>query len=133
MPILPQGVAQSNTGRCSGLRCGAPSRVMAPQTWMLAASMSFLREAEEGQQVEVHVAELLGGDAERFEEIGAQRPLVEDELDVEGGLGRGVERGDLVVGEALGAQRRRVDAGRLVEVAVADGVGLDLGDLGLSE
>ena len=32
LPILPQGLAQSNTGRCSAFRKGAPSRVMAPVT-----------------------------------------------------------------------------------------------------
>ena len=44
-------------------------------------------------------------------------------------LQRGVEGGDLLVGEALGLERAGVDARRLVEVAVADGIGLDLGDL----
>ncbi|MCY1307180.1 hypothetical protein D9M70_570840 [compost metagenome] len=44
MPILPHGLAQSKTGRCSFLRNGAPSSVIAPQTWMLAASMSFLEK-----------------------------------------------------------------------------------------
>ena len=40
-------------------------------------------------------------------------------------------RGDLLVGEALGPERAGVDGRRLVEVAVADGIGLDLGDLAL--
>ena len=31
LPFLPQRLAQSKTGRCSGLRCGAPSMVMVPQ------------------------------------------------------------------------------------------------------
>ena len=31
LPILPHGLAQSKTGRCSSFRCGAPSSVMAPQ------------------------------------------------------------------------------------------------------
>ena len=44
LPMRPQGLAQSNTGRCSALRCGAPSSVMAPQTWVLAASMSALEK-----------------------------------------------------------------------------------------
>ena len=30
-PRRPQGLAQSNTGRCSSSTCGAPSRVIAPQ------------------------------------------------------------------------------------------------------
>jgi hypothetical protein len=37
---------------------------------------------------------------------------------------------DLGVGEALGLERAGVDAGRLVDVAVTDGIGLDLGQLG---
>src|SRR5205085_1258830 len=76
-----------------------------------------LAEAEEGQQVERHVAELGIADAEALEEIGAEGPLVEDEFYVERRLGRAVERGDLVVGKTLGAQGGRVDAGCLVEVA----------------
>ena len=31
-PVLPHLLAQSKTGRCSGLRWGAPSTVMVPQT-----------------------------------------------------------------------------------------------------
>ncbi len=30
-PVRPHGLAQSKTGRCSGFRCGAPSKVIAPQ------------------------------------------------------------------------------------------------------
>ena len=48
-----------------------------------------LGEAERGEQVEARVGELLGGDAERVAaEVLAQRPLVEGELDVEGGRQR---------------------------------------------
>ncbi len=59
-----------------------------------------------------------------------KRPLVERELDVERARELRFHRGDRLVGEALGLQRRMVDAGRLAERAVADGIGLDLGDLG---
>ena len=31
-PGGPQGLAQSNTAKCASFKCGAPSRVMAPQT-----------------------------------------------------------------------------------------------------
>ena len=31
LPFLPQRLAQSKTGRCSGFRCGAPSTVIVPQ------------------------------------------------------------------------------------------------------
>lgn len=40
----------------------------------------------------------------------------------------GIDGFDLVVREALGLQRAGIDR-RLVEVAMADGIGLDLGDL----
>src|SRR5215467_1965806 len=40
LPVRPHGLAQSKTARCSGLRCGAPSKVMAPQQKLLAASIS---------------------------------------------------------------------------------------------
>jgi hypothetical protein len=40
LPLRPHGLAQSKAGRCSGLRCGAPSRVIAPQQKLLAASIS---------------------------------------------------------------------------------------------
>ena len=40
LPILPHTLAQSNTDKCSLLRWGAPSSVIAPQTWILATSIS---------------------------------------------------------------------------------------------
>ncbi len=42
LPSRPHGLAQSNTGRCSSLRCGAPSSVIAPHTCILARSISDL-------------------------------------------------------------------------------------------
>src|ERR1700746_425853 len=38
--MRPHGLAQSNTERCSGFRCSAPSNVIAPQQKLLAASIS---------------------------------------------------------------------------------------------
>ena len=44
-----------------------------------------LGEAETGEQVEARLVERLGRDLQRVrEEVGAERPLVEDEADVEG-------------------------------------------------
>src|SRR6202035_5769328 len=40
VPLGPHGLAQSKTGRCSDFRCDAPSRVIAPQHQVLAASIS---------------------------------------------------------------------------------------------
>ena len=71
-----------------------------------------------------------GADAERVaDEIFAKGPLVEGELDVERGRQRLFDLGNGFVGEALCLQGRDVDAGRVGERAVADGVGLDLRDL----
>ena len=39
VPRLPQRLAQSNTGRCLSLRCGAPSTVCVPQMRRLSASI----------------------------------------------------------------------------------------------
>ena len=65
-------------------------------------------EAERGQQVEAGLLQLLGRDLQRAgEEIRAERPFVEDELDVEGARQRRLQLGDRGVGEALGAQASR--------------------------
>ena len=91
-----------------------------------------LGEAEAAQQVEAVVVELLVGDLEhRLAEVFAQGPLVEDELDVEG---RGQARLDLLdlgIAEALGAQLRMVQGGRVLQRAMAHGITDDLLDLGL--
>ncbi|MNI16182.1 hypothetical protein D3C73_695080 [compost metagenome] len=90
----------------------------------------LLREADMLEQVEAHVSELLVGNFQRvLEEVGAERPLVEDELDVEGSLGGAVDRFDLLVRKALGLQCAGVDARSLVQIAVTDRIGFDLGDL----
>ena len=92
-----------------------------------------LAEAKRGEQVEGGRGEVLGGDAELVAaEVFAQRPLVEGELDVEGCRQRLLDLGDRFVGEALGLQRGVVDRGRLRQRAVADRVGLDLGDIGFA-
>ncbi len=74
--------------------------------------------------------ELLVGNLQRaLQEVGAERPLVEDELDIEGALQSSVDGFHLFVREALSLQRRGVDGRRLVQVAVANGIGFDLGNL----
>ena len=40
LPIRPHTFAQSNTARCFLFKWGAPSRVIAPQTWIFATSIS---------------------------------------------------------------------------------------------
>ena len=75
-----------------------------------------LGEAERGEQVEARVGELLGRDAERGHEVLAQGPLVEGELDVEGGRQRLLHLLDRLRGEALRLERGVVDAGRLAEL-----------------
>ena len=65
---------------------------MAPQTCSLAASISFLEKPRCAQQVEAGLVQLLGRDLQRVgEELLAERPLVEDELDVEGGFERALD------------------------------------------
>jgi hypothetical protein len=62
---LAAGIGAVEDRQVLGFRCGAPSSVIAPQTWMLAGLDLLLREAEEGQQVEGEIVELLVGEAER--------------------------------------------------------------------
>ena len=88
------------------------------------------REAERGQKIEARRFIALGRDFQRLlQRLGAKRPFVEDEADVEGGGERGLGAGDRFVGEALGLERRMVDAGRMGERRPADRVGDDVGDL----
>ena len=66
-----------------------------------------LGEAERGEQIEARRLVALGRDFERpAQEIGAERPLVEDEADVEGAAQRRLDLGDRRLGQALGAQAR---------------------------
>ncbi len=100
---------------------------------MLAASISRLVKPRRAEQVERRRGELFRRECRARRGRSPRRgPLVEGELDVEGGRQRLLDLGDDVVGEALRLQGRVVDAGRLAERAVADGVGLDLGDLGFA-
>ena len=46
VPFLPHLLAQSKTGRCSALRCGAPSMVCVPQMCSLSCLDLLAREAE---------------------------------------------------------------------------------------
>ena len=92
-----------------------------------------LGEADVRQQVERGRGEHVGRHAELVaQEVLAERPLVERELDVERGRQRLLDLGDRLVVEAFRPQGRVVDAGRLAERAVADRIGLDLGDLGFA-
>ena len=89
-----------------------------------------LRETERGQKVEARRVVTLRRDLERLRErLGAKRPFVEDEADVEGGAKRGLDLVDRFVGEALGLERGVVDAGRMGERRPADRVSHDVGDL----
>ena len=117
--------------RCSFFRWGAPSSVIAPQTWTLAASISAFEKPRKLQQVEATCrrAARRSTFSVACEEVLAERPLVEDELDVEGGLQAALDRFDLLVGKPLAFSEPWVDAGRLVHVAMTHSIGLDLGDL----
>ncbi len=100
-----------------------------------------LAEADVREQVEGGRGDRLGRDAERLtQKLLAERPFVEHELDVEGGGQRLVDLLDDLRREPLGGKRRMVDRRRVRMVdrrrvrqrAVADRIGLDLGDLGLA-
>src|SRR3546814_20287575 len=87
----------------------------------------MLREADGGEQVEGEVVQLR---RREFQRVGAERlaegPLVEDELDVEGGGQCLLDLLDLGLAEAGGCEAAVVDAGRLEQGGVADGVADDL-------
>ena len=92
-----------------------------------------LGEAEMGEQVETRGREILGIDAELVtQEVRAERPFVEGELDVERGRQRLFDFLDRFGRKALGLERGVVDRGRLAERTVADGIDDDLGDLGFA-
>jgi hypothetical protein len=87
-------------------------------------------EAEVAQEVEARIAQLVRGDAEHLgAELLAERPLVEDEADVEGRGQRRLDLGDLLWAEAVADQRGVVYPRRVAERAVPDRVGDDLLDL----
>ena len=73
-------------------------------------------EAEPGEQVEGGIVHPRRRHLQRLgEEVGAHRPLVEDELDVEGAGQRLLDLRQLRVGETPRAKRRMIDAGRLAQ------------------
>jgi hypothetical protein len=92
-----------------------------------------LRIPQEGEQVEGRIVEPVRRHFQRAgEEVLAQGPAVEHELDVEGRFQALLHRLDLLVGKALGPQGAGVDGGSLAHGAVAHRIGLDLGDLGFA-
>ena len=91
----------------------------------------LLGEPQMVEQLEGGIGERRRWDLQRVcQELFAQRPSIERELDVEGRLERGVEPCQRRFSEALGLERGVVDGGRLDQRAVADSIGLDLGNLG---
>ena len=91
-------------------------------------------EAEVGEEVERRVVQLVGRHAERVR-VRKSSPsvhLLNTNRMSKALFSAALDRRDLVVGEALDAQRRRVDGRAPLERAVADRVGLDLGDLRLA-
>jgi len=80
-------------------------------------------EAERAQHVEIEIVGFLGIEAEHTgAELFADLPLVEDEADVVGGGERGLDRLDLLVGEAARTQALVIDARRTGQRAAADRV-----------
>ena len=100
---------------------------------MLAASISALAKPRCGEQIEARLIQFLSRDLQRSgQEINAERPFVEDEADVEGAGSAASTLSIAASVKPLARKRRVVDAGRLAERSVADGVGDDLGDLRLA-
>ena len=92
-----------------------------------------LGEAERGEQVEARRLIALGGDFQvAAQRLGAERPLVEDEADVERAPERRLDFVDRRLGHALLAQRGVVDARRIGERRAADGVGDHVLDRGFA-
>ena len=85
VPVRPHGLGAVEHRQCSGGGCGAPSSVIAPQTWMLAASISAREKPSAAKQVEAGIVELFRRHCRASgQEFFAERPFVERELDVEG-------------------------------------------------
>ena len=96
--------------------------------------MSAFEKPRIGEELEGRVVQPLGRDLERVP-VRKSSPsvhLLNTNLMSKALFRPRLDRVDLLVREALGAQRRGVDRGRLRERAVADRVGLDLGDLGFA-
>ena len=130
LPLRPQGLAQSNTAQMLLGHVRRAFQRHGPAHVLVGGVDVLLREAEVREQVEGGIGQRLGRDLQRLgQELLAERPVVEDELDVEGRLERGLELAQHRVGEALGLERGVVDGRRLRQRAVADRIGLDLGDL----
>src|SRR6202035_4943215 len=92
-----------------------------------------LGDPDRGEQVEIWCGNRFRLDLERVgQEIFAKRPFVEGEFDVEGGRQRRLNLYQSFVGKALGFQGGNVDRRRIRERAVADGIGLDLRDVGFA-
>ena len=89
LPLRPQGLAQSNTGRCSLGDVRRAFQRHGPAHVLVGGLDVLLGEAEVREQVEARVGQRLGRDLQRLgQELLAERPAVEDELDVEGRLER---------------------------------------------
>ena len=98
--------------------------------WTLAASISRLVKPTAASRSKPGAAIASGAMLQRVaQEVLAKGPLVEGELDVERGRQRLFHLGQRFVGKTLGLQGGDVDARRVGERAVADGVGFDLGNV----
>ena len=114
VPILPHLLAQSKTGRCSSLRCGAPSTVIVPQMTSFASSICFVVNPSARSRSKP------GAAAPRRRcraghRLLAERPGVEGERELEGAGQRRLDLLQLVAAEALAQERLAIDVRRAVE------------------
>ncbi len=132
LPMRPQGLAQSKTGRCSAFRCGAPSSAMAPQTCRLAASISgrakpmALSRSKSGASIAAS-SSLSTSRQNSTPSVHLLNTKRMSKADFE----RALDRRDLLVAEAFRAQRAVAERIGALERAVADGIGDDVVDLAL--
>ena len=99
----------------------------------LAASISRFEKPIAVSRSKFGAAMTSGIELQRVaQKVFAKSPLVEGELDVEGGGKGGFGLLQRFIGKTFCLQRGDVDRGGVGERAVADGIGLDLGDIALA-
>ena len=86
-----------------GLEVRGPFERHRPADMLVGGLDVLLREAEMGEEVESGIVDRLGRDLQRIlEEVLAQGPLIEHELDVEGRRKAAFDLGNRLVRESLG-------------------------------
>ena len=129
-PVPPAGIGAVEDGQMLGpdvRRAFQRHRTAAIEGGRLDLARA---ETQSAEQIEARPVEVAGIEAERAgAEVDTERPLVEGEVQVEGGIEGALDARDDRRREALARERGVVDRGCTLEGAVADGVGNDLANL----